>query len=572
MLGIGNKTMISPQLYKKAYLIEFYKNDPVKPEEVFTFSVPPESEELKYSQRKSEVKTFGGLHIDDYGVDAVRVMLSGSTVNQSIKRIYKGGFGKDDWLSGEDEIYLFRDLIQKYKSLDFLTDKKNENAKIMVYDLSKFTGLSTINNCWQAFLGDFNVRRANDRPFTYKYTFEFTGVLPTESYKNVLPIGSEAIAALVKFLALLKAALNFLNNVQALIDDVLGCVDQVSQLMKELGQLMTYVSGIIPGLMNKGGATVNGLMVGATSIVDGANSLAAMPRSIHLSALNIGLEIQNATNRLMKSTAVLCTTCRGYADDEYWKPPQEVLDQRAVNEQEFRDTINIILNNVENSANEAAAWGKSSEIPEFTEGNPDPETGDPQIVKSYGFTSITLKDTDSLESIAAGYLGDPDKAIDIATYNNVASLSDLKPGTTIKIPITMRTAKMTNNLIFARRGDRDNYGRDIMLTDEGFIVISNTGDYQVTSGVQNLSQAVLLRLRESKAKRIRINTYGIRNNISDPAAGRAYIMSSIKLTVSSDPRVASVDKIEFKGEEDYLDIVVYYHDINNTNSKTAGRI
>ena len=564
MLGTGN-TLINPQLYKKAYLIEFYKDNAIKPKEVFTFSVPPESEELTYSQRKSEVKTFGGLHIDDYGIDAVRVMLSGSTVNQSIKRIYKGGLGKDDWLSGEDEIYHFRDLIQKYKSLDFLTN--NKNAKIMVYDLSKFTGLrlDTIDNYWQAFNGDFKIRRSSDRPFTYKYTFEFTGVSPTESCKTALPLGSKALAALVAVLGVLKSALNFMNNVQALIDDVLGYADQVSGLMKEMEQLMTYVSGTIPGIMTKVGIATAG-------IVDGTNSLVAMPHTIQLSALNIGLEMQNAANRLMKSTEALCKTCRGYTNDESWKPPQEVLDMYAANGEEFNDTINIMLDKSENSANEMMAWVKSGGIPDFTEGNPDPVTGDPHVVMSYGSTPIMLKDTDSFESIATEYLGDPDRAIDIATYNNVASLSDLRPGDTIKIPITTRTVRITNNLIFARREDRDNYGRDIMLTDDGFIVVSNAGDYQVTSGVQNLSQAILLRLRESKTKRIRINAYGIRNNISDPTAGKAYIISSIKLTVSNDPRVASVDKINFKGEGDTLDIVVFYRDINNTNGKTAGRI
>ncbi|GHU22189.1 hypothetical protein FACS1894172_15260 [Spirochaetia bacterium] len=152
-------------VYKKSYMLEF-------PEESFTFSVPPESEELTYTQRKTETKTFGGLHIDEYGVDAVRIVLSGSTINQSLKLIYKAG--SESWLSGEDEIYLLRDLLVKYK-----TGKENLDKKVFLYDLSK-SGRQ--GNSWQVAIGDFKIRRSKERPFTYNYTIEFTGY--TESSES----------------------------------------------------------------------------------------------------------------------------------------------------------------------------------------------------------------------------------------------------------------------------------------------------------------------------------------------------------------------------------------------------
>jgi hypothetical protein len=146
-------------LWQKAYMLEFE-------EDAFTFSVPPESEELSYAQRKTETKTFGGLHIDDYGIDVVKIVLSGSTINQSLKKIY--GAGKaDKKLSGEDEILYLRELLIKYKN-----SAENINKPIYLYDLSK-TGKK--GNSWQVAIGDFKIRRSNDRPFTYKYSIEFTG-------------------------------------------------------------------------------------------------------------------------------------------------------------------------------------------------------------------------------------------------------------------------------------------------------------------------------------------------------------------------------------------------------------
>jgi len=134
------------QLYKKAYLMEFVDGGG-KVINVFTFSIPPESEELIYPQRKTETKTFGGLHVDEYGTDAVKIVLSGSTVNQELKRIYKAGKGNDLFLSGEAEIYHLRDLIEEYKSPKNL----QKNTKVYLYDLSKVAGQSGIKNYWQFF-------------------------------------------------------------------------------------------------------------------------------------------------------------------------------------------------------------------------------------------------------------------------------------------------------------------------------------------------------------------------------------------------------------------------------------
>ncbi|QKS93024.1 hypothetical protein [Treponema phagedenis] len=75
-------------LWQNVYLIEFYVDNNTSPSESFAFGVPPESEEFVLTQRKTETKTFGGLVIDDYGHDALKITLSGSTVNNELRRMY----------------------------------------------------------------------------------------------------------------------------------------------------------------------------------------------------------------------------------------------------------------------------------------------------------------------------------------------------------------------------------------------------------------------------------------------------------------------------------------------------
>jgi hypothetical protein len=588
------------QLYQRAYLIEFYGDDENTPEEAFTFSLPPESEELTYTQRKTETKTFGGLHVDEYGIDAVKIALSGSTVNQSLKRIYRG-IQSSMWLSGEEEIYYLRDLIQKYRSLESL--QKKTKGKIMLYDLSKTyrnrgqKRVRTIHNYWQAFPGDFKISRSADRPFTYKYAFEFTGI-PIEdfgAYKShgEPPALNEGKLGLIPSLMnKLITVLAFVDGINGWVNNVLAHVNQVSKLLKVLGNVMSYAANAVTGVMDAIGDSASGLVDGATSVVAGVNALISLPRAVQLQALNIGLEMQNATNGLMRATADLVKECRDMFAEEYWRIPQEVLDQYAMNNEEFKDSISILLDEAENTANELAAAAKSSSIPDVTTGNPTSGNGSvgnsgssQTIVLSYGYILAILTSADTLESLAKQYLGDPGRAIDIATYNGIASLSDeggsspgsnqkttLKPGDRIKIPLTTPAKQILANRIFARREDRDNYGRDMALDDDGRIIASASGDYALTSGAETLSQAILLRLRENVAKRIRLNAYGIRTAISDQTAGIVYLISSIEQTVKADPRISSVDDIRFTGRGDFLDVTIDYTDINNMNGNAAGRV
>ena len=575
-------------LYKKAYLIEFIGDDGVTPEDAFTFSVPPENEELTYTQRKTEVKTFGGLHIDEYGIDAVKIIISGSTINQTLKKIYRASMS-ELWLSGEEEIYYLRDLLIKHRSLDRLIGQEKSKRHIVIYDLSKFfvsdSGYrgkkvgNQIQNYWRAIPGDFKIRRSNDRPFTYKYTFEFTGI-PLEAGREFnshgeppeLKVGE--LGLLQEIMNKLFTAIDFIDGINAKVNNVLDKINQVSTLLKVMGNVMSYASNTLTGIIDTAGNSIAGLIEGATSIVNGTNSVLSLPRTIQLKALNVGIEIRNATKELVKATDDLSNTCREIFSEtgQYFEIPQEVLDQYGMNNEEFKDSVITMLNDAENLSNGLAAAAKSNNVTDITVGNPDPDTGEPRIVLSYGHSYVTVKDTDSLDSLAAQYLGSADKAIEIATYNGIASLDDLKLGDTIKIPITRQTRRNSRNLIYSRYGERDNYGKDILLTDDGHFVVSPSGDYALSSKVDNLSQAILLKLKERVIKRIRLTAYGIKTNISDPTVGISYIISSIDLTVRNDPRVLNIIDIQFRGRGDTLEVFVLYNDINQASGKAEGRI
>jgi uncharacterized repeat protein (TIGR02543 family) len=182
--------IMNERQWRKAYMIEFLKNEKV--EDVFTFSIPPESENLEFPQRITETKTFGGVVIDDYGNDTVKIRLAGSTVNEERKLIYRGNNRLPSYLTGEKEIFELQKIFEEWGELDKIPDKK-----VYIYDLSKMNMLqlaagSPARNYWRMVNKGLKIKRSKDKPFTYNYELEITGVVD-KGTKPDPPFGNKGL-------------------------------------------------------------------------------------------------------------------------------------------------------------------------------------------------------------------------------------------------------------------------------------------------------------------------------------------------------------------------------------------
>ena len=142
--------------------------------------------------------------------------------------------------------------------------------------------------------------------------------------------------------------------------------------------------------------------------------------------------------------------------------------------------------------------------------------GNDAVAYAYDCRKIRMNSAMTFDKLADKYLGNPDYASIIAYYNNIQNEHEVEPGTIIKIPVLTPDAANTNNRIYAVPGDSDNYGRDIALDDDGDFAVCG-GDLDVTSGVENLNQAISMRLTTAAEKRIRLNAYGIKAQIGENA-------------------------------------------------------
>lgn len=215
-------------------MLEFLDGTEVK--EVFTFSVPPESEEFIFPQRITETKTFGGSVFDDYGNDTYKITLSGSTINEDKKFIYRG-LNPPLYLTGTKEIFTLQKIIQNWadgKVLEgFFRNSTGtvSKRKIYLYDLSKMSVLqiasgTATRNYWRVFIKDLKIKRDKSKPKTYNYTLEMIGV---EEKKE---------RAAGKLDSMAKAV----DSIQGVMDNITSVMDLTEASTSALNQTAIVVS------------------------------------------------------------------------------------------------------------------------------------------------------------------------------------------------------------------------------------------------------------------------------------------------------------------------------------------
>lgn len=168
--------VVNSKVWTKSYMLEVVNSFGMT-KDVFTFSVPPQSEDYTIPLRLTETKTLAGAEFDNYGVDTKKISLSGSTINQQKKYIHRGLAGAPRYLTGEEEITAIKNFIEKWNTVK----EVKTGRKLFLYDLSKMsvieasTGIAT-KNFWQVEIINFKQKRAKNRPLAYDYTIEFSVV------------------------------------------------------------------------------------------------------------------------------------------------------------------------------------------------------------------------------------------------------------------------------------------------------------------------------------------------------------------------------------------------------------
>ncbi|GHV91999.1 hypothetical protein AGMMS50268_25020 [Spirochaetia bacterium] len=218
--------IMNMRLWRKAYMFEFLDANTGK-NEYFSFAVPPESEDFDFLQRVSETKTLGGSVFDEYGNDTIPIQISGTTINEEKKLIYRGKDGKfiPKYLTGEKEIFELQKLINDWGKGDKIPGKK-----IYLYDLSKMSllqlggaGGTPSRNYWRVVIKKLKIKRAKDKPNTYVYSLDMIGM--EDSDKVLPPLFNDSIT---KVLTSCQEVLEAFQTVFSVTETIGDAIDEVT--------------------------------------------------------------------------------------------------------------------------------------------------------------------------------------------------------------------------------------------------------------------------------------------------------------------------------------------------------
>jgi hypothetical protein len=203
------------------------------------------------------------------------------------------------------------------------------------------------------------------------------------------------------------------------------------------------------------------------------------------------------------------------------------------------------------------------------------------ISKPNSVKTATIDGNDTIQTIAARELGDPDRFKEIVILNNLKPpyISDtpgpnvLSPGSAIKIPQSDALGQSTGtleNIIYQitkylNQAER-NLGVDLRLTVDNDLAVSNTGDLDMLAGVDNMAQAILLKLgldTGSLQRHPEIGA-GLKIGIKTVASNLNEIRDKINTSLSNDGRVESIPYLQLRqeGGTTYIDMVVRLKNLN----------
>lgn len=532
--------MVDRSWSKRAYLIEFHNNN--VPEAAFTFAVPPESEEFTYPQRIAETKTFGKPVIEDYGNDTVRIVLSGSTVNEELKYISKSNFGYE-FLSGEDEIFLLQRLIDDYGKKDKL------GKKVTVYCLSSQTkGIKW----WDVAVESLQIRRSKDRPIAYTYTLTMLGYSKTKEKKD-------------DWLS------SFENTVNGWITNILKGADWLAGGMDYLREALDYIARIKSLSMSfmeslrRYVDIVNGYIGLTTSIVKSTLNLAETTiRESERITIGSGLDVLNEVMELNEAVVDMVNYVRNFKEELI---SQDFMEQYGKTAREIGDTWRVIAGNMERDSANVVATTKMECSRVSYSVLPGRDGGNDRAIVVYGSRQHRASEADTWDRLAMEYLGDPGLGQMVAMYNNSGTLD---AGDIVNIPIINRKDAVEDNLVYPMSGEIDNYGRDLALASDGDMA-GFYGDLMPTSGQDTLAQGIESRLNTAVDTRIRLLVYGIRASVGEPGQAQNFIVSSVNRTLLEEPRIRTVEKVSYRGDGDDLHLSVVYTDINGTRHTYGGK-
>tara|TARA_R110000868_G_C10973188_1_gene771497 strand:+ start:36296 stop:38401 length:2106 start_codon:yes stop_codon:yes gene_type:complete len=174
--------------------------------------------------------------------------------------------------------------------------------------------------------------------------------------------------------------------------------------------------------------------------------------------------------------------------------------------------------------------------------------------------SILMPGETDLEQLSLEYLGTPDRWVEIAELNDLRSpyvvqdLSDtrtniVRPGDAVLIPqnivngISEVPDSIQNRLTIGLNETEKSLGVDLKLTDDFDLIITNGGDLDMIAGIENMAQAVVLKLGYEQGELRNHPTLGVGIQVGGKFNSLEAIRDRLIESLTQDQRVENLSNV-----------------------------
>jgi len=536
--------------YEKSILFEIiHKRSPSIPVEAFTLTIPPENMEVEEDQRISETETFGGVFIDDYGEGLKPIRISGHTGGSTLRLTYPHTMTK--LFNGKSAFFHFRDILMRYKSIKS-RQITYQNYDLNIYDLSAVPrrldtigqSIEDIADGYACYLKKFKMTRSKEKPLFYNYSIELVATRALGSYTKVSksPISStnNPLNLLATVQRGLMMAKGYFTMVRSITDQISAIVDITGDLGEQLrafiyqtGDLVCYPASLASRALT--------MIISLASLSEDAYTemvvTAGKSKTTYYDMLSVLRETLASSASLVVHNRTPDASGRliNRITREDSRIQSSISRFQNLTDQESEITSNVLTQSI-----------KSEET-----------------YNIYGYMIVIAQQETTLERLSIEYFDSLDFIELIAVFNGIRGDSEIEIGDQIRIPVITKGKNPEDNYVYSElRGDI--YGSDIKLDSLGKMIVMASGDLARVEGINNLVQAINLRLNDQLGSRLRLTLYGIRDSIGF-ARGEitpiAYVTAGIKDTLIQDPRIDRINNIYLRLEEDIMETSMDIHSI-----------
>lgn len=511
--------------------------------EEITLVTNPEEFVQTETSTSNVVLTAGDIFSDSFGPGLTNIRIAG-TFGQRPK--INGQVG-----SGQLEILKLRNLFRKY--LDELNPivtpsaSRNAGAKLMFFNPkdNEFWQIEPVGNY-------FILKRSKASPFLYRYEIMFAAISRVNNSQFVETLG-------------------FYSNVQDQVTqinaDTQTLIDRCNSDYQDINKTMRAVNpaGFLPA-----NALLEGVHNTRNFFQDNVYTPLSQLNAAVSNFLSATTQVINFPLQTLNSIAISCGAILGSMNFLY-----SSAASGFVYDPEFADILtNTILrvNRLKLYSNSFVKTFLKSDFIDQTNLPVDLSIQFVDLSQVQSSSYFVVRSGDTIESIALATLGSTDQWRTIAEFNGLAypyistngEERTLGPGDKIAVPST-EVGSLANNIILGQSVAPPtadfSLGEDLVLDTSGDISITTTYDLQTVTGIENMKQAINLKLNIKRGELLVHPDFGVtdlRGYRTVPLlAARA--KSELESTILSDSRVSGLTTSTVSIESD---IVNYKAEIN----------